>query len=131
MQPLARLLRPCRALVLYPYTWAVLALILVTHLSFSLWFQPATAMQRLALGFDLLALLLWGVLALRSEAWRSWHNRMPYETTPRQVQKVLTGCPPAFAIPATSRTGHLDKQYRPPGPCPSYVAPARPTLWDA
>jgi len=57
-------------------------------------------MQRLALGFDLLALLLWGVLALRSEAWRSWHNRMPYEATPRQVRKVLTGCPPAFAIPA-------------------------------
>ena len=100
MQPLARFLRPCRTLVLYPYTWAVLALILVTHLSFSWWFQPAPAMQRLAVGLDLLALLLWGMLALRSEAWRAWHNRMPYETTPRQVQKVLADCPPAFAIPA-------------------------------
>jgi hypothetical protein len=56
-------------------------------------------MQRLALGLDLLALLLWGILALRSEAWRAWHNRMPYETIPRQVQKVLTDCPAAFAIP--------------------------------
>jgi hypothetical protein len=86
--------------VLYPYTWAVLALILVTHLSFSWWFQPAPAMQRLAVGLDLFALLLWGILAVRSEAWRARHNRRPYETTPRQVQKVLADCPPAFAIPA-------------------------------
>ena len=35
MQRLARFLRSGRTLVLYPYTWAVLALILVTHLSFS------------------------------------------------------------------------------------------------
>ena len=100
MQRLARFLRPCRTLVLYPYTWAVLALILVTHLSFSWWFQPAPAMQRLAVGLDIFAGLLWGILAVRSEAWRAWHNRMPYETTPRQVQKVLADCPPAFAIPA-------------------------------
>ena len=73
---------------MYPYTWAVLALILVTHLSFSWWFQPAPAMQRLAVGLDLAALLLWGMLALRSAAWRAWHNRLPYDTTPRQVQKV-------------------------------------------
>jgi hypothetical protein len=85
---------------LYPYTWAVLALILVTYLSFSWWFQPAPAMQRLAVGLDLLALLVWGMLALRSEAWRAWYNRIPYETTPRQVQKVLADCPLAFAIPA-------------------------------
>jgi len=97
---LARFLRPCRSLVLYPYTWAVFALILGTHLSFSWWFQPAPAMQRLAVGLDLLALLLWSILAVRSEAWRAWHNRMPYETTPRQVQKVLADCPPTFAIPA-------------------------------
>ena len=51
------------------------------------------------MGLDLLALLLWGVLALRSEAWRAWHNRTPYETAPRQLQKVLADCPPAFAIP--------------------------------
>ena len=100
MQPLTRFLRSCRTLVLYPYTWAVLALILVTHLSFSCCFQPAPAMQRLVVGLDLLALLLWGMLALRSEAWRAWHNRMPYETTPRQLQKVLVDCPPAFAMPA-------------------------------
>ena len=100
MQRLARFLRPCRTLVLYPYTWAVLALILVTHLSFSWWFQPAPAMQRLAVGLDIFAGLLWGILAVRSEAWRAWHNRMPYESTPRQVQKVLADCPPAFAIPA-------------------------------
>jgi len=100
LQRLARFLRPCRTLVLYPYTWAVLALILVTHLSFSWWFQPAPAMQRLAAGLDICAVLLWGILAVRSEAWRAWHNRMPYETTPRQVQKVLADCPPAFAVPA-------------------------------
>ena len=100
MQPLTHFLRPCRTLVLYPYTWAVLALILVAHLSFSWWFQPDPAMQRLAVGLDLLALLLWGLLALRSEAWRAWHNRMPYETTPRQIQKILAACPPTFAIPA-------------------------------
>ena len=88
------------SLVKYPYTWAVLALILVTHLSFSWWFQPAPAMQRLAVGLDLFALLLWGILAVRSEAWRARHNRRPYETTPRQVQKVLADCPPTFAIPA-------------------------------
>jgi hypothetical protein len=56
-------------------------------------------MQRLAVGLDLLALLRWGMLALRSEAWHAWHNRMTYETTPRQLQKVLANCPPAFAIP--------------------------------
>jgi len=100
LQCLARFLRSCRTLVLYPYTWAVLALILVTHLSFSWWFQPAPAMQRLAVGLDLLALLLWGILAVRSESWRAWHNRMPYEATPRQVQKVLADCPPTFAVPA-------------------------------
>jgi hypothetical protein len=100
LQRLGRFLRLGRTLVLYPYTWAVLALILVTHLSFSWWFQPAPVMQRLAVGLDMFALLLWGILALRSEAWHAWHNRMPYETTPRQVQKVLVDCPPAFAIPA-------------------------------
>ena len=100
MRRLAWFLRPCRSLVLYPYTWAVCALILGTHLSFSWWFQPATAMQWLAVGLDLLALLLWGILAVRSEAWRAWHNQMPYETTPRQVQKVLADCPPTFAVPA-------------------------------
>ena len=57
-------------------------------------------MQRLAVGLDLLALLLWSILAVRSEAWRAWHNRMPYEATPRQVQKVLADCPPMFAVPA-------------------------------
>jgi hypothetical protein len=36
LQRLARFLKPGRPLVLYPYTWAVLALILVTHLSFSM-----------------------------------------------------------------------------------------------
>jgi hypothetical protein len=56
-------------------------------------------MQRLAVGLDLFALLLWGILAVRSTAWRARHNRMPYETTPRQIQKVLADCPPAFAIP--------------------------------
>jgi hypothetical protein len=87
-------------LLQYPYTWAALALILVTHLSFSWWFQPTLAMQRLAVGLDIFAGLLWGILAVRSEAWRAWYNRMPYEMTPRQVQKILADCPPAFAIPA-------------------------------
>jgi hypothetical protein len=100
LQQLVRFLRPCKILVLYPYTWAVLALILGTHLSFSWWFQPAPAMQSLAVGLDVFAGLLWGILAVRSEAWRAWYNRMPYETTPRQVQKVLADCPPAFAVPA-------------------------------
>jgi hypothetical protein len=100
LQQLVRFLRPCKILVLYPYTWAVLALILGTHLSFSWWFQPAPAMQSLAVGLDTFAVFLWGMLALRSEAWRALYNRMPYETTPRQVQKVLADCPPAFAIPA-------------------------------
>jgi hypothetical protein len=100
LQRLTRFFTPCRTLGLYPYTWAVLALILVTHLSFSWWFQPAPAMQRLAVGLDICALLLWSILAVRSEAWRAWHHRMPYETAPRQVQKVLADCPPAFAIPA-------------------------------
>ena len=57
-------------------------------------------MQRLTVGLDMFALLLWGILALRSEAWRAWHNCMPYETTPRQVQKVLADCSPVFAISA-------------------------------
>jgi hypothetical protein len=57
-------------------------------------------MHRLAVGLDLFALLLWGILAVRSAAWCAWPNRMAYETTPRQVQKVLADCPPAFAIPA-------------------------------
>src|SRR5437870_13295087 len=83
-----------------PLTWAVLALILVTHLSFSWWFQPAPAMQSLAGGLDTFAVLLWGVLALQSEAFRAFHNRMPSATPPRQVQKVLADCPPAFALPA-------------------------------
>src|SRR5437867_8470310 len=100
LRRLARFLRPCRTLVLYPYSWVVLALILVTHLSFSWWFQPAPAMQRLAAGLDTLAVLLWGVLALQSEAWRALHNRVPYEPTTRQVQKLLADCPPAFALPA-------------------------------
>ena len=100
MQQFAQFLRPCRTLALYPYTWVVLALILGTHLSFSWWFQPATAMQRLAVGLDMFAVLLWGVLALQSEAFRAFHNRLPYATTPRQVQKVLADCPPAFARPA-------------------------------
>ena len=95
------------------------------------------------------AVVLWGMLALRSEAWRALYNRMPYETTPRQAQKVLAECPPAFAIPArqclelaqhisqeftedTSRheLDALIKQYRPPGTRPSDAAPACPTLWD-
>ncbi len=84
----------------YPYTWAALVLILVTHLSFSGWFQPGPAMQRLAVVLDTFAVLLWSVLALQSEAFRAFHNRMPYATTPRQVQKVLADCPPAFALPA-------------------------------
>src|SRR5262245_54911635 len=100
LQRLARLLRPCKTLMLYPYTWATLALILATHLSFSWWFQPTPVMQRLAVGLDMLALLLWSILALQSEAWRALHHCMPYETTPRRVQKVLADCPPAFAIPA-------------------------------
>ena len=100
MQQLTQFLRPCRTLVLYPDTWAVLALILVTHLSFAWWFQPAPAMQRLAVVLDTFAVLLWGVLALQSEAFRAFHNRMPYATRPRQVQKMLANCPPAFALPA-------------------------------
>ena len=48
LQRLARFIKPCKTLLLYPYTWVVLALILVTHLSFAWWFQPAPAMQRLA-----------------------------------------------------------------------------------
>jgi len=100
LQQLVRFLRPGKILLVYPYTWAVLALILGTHLSFSWWFQPAPVMQGLAVGLDTFAIFLWGMLALRSEAWRALYNRMPYETTPRQVQKVLTECPPAFAIPA-------------------------------
>ena len=86
--------------MLYPYTWVVLALILVTHLSFSWWFQPAPAMQSLAGGLDTFAVLLWGVLALQSEAFRAFHNRMASATPPRQAQKVLADCPPAFALPA-------------------------------
>jgi hypothetical protein len=100
LQQLTQFLRPCRTLVLYPYTWVVVALILVTHLSFSWWFQPAPAMQSLAVGLDTFAVLLWGVLALQSEAFRAFYNRMPYATTPGQVQKVLADCPPAFALPA-------------------------------
>jgi hypothetical protein len=86
--------------MLYPLTWVVLALIVGTHLSFSWWFQPTPGMQSLAAVMDTLAVLLWGVLAVQSEAWRALHNRMPYETTTRQVQKMLAECPPAFAIPA-------------------------------
>src|SRR3989442_13547387 len=96
LQRLARFFRPCRTLVLYPYTWAVLALILVTHLSFSWWFQPAPAMQRLAVGLDIFAGLLWGILAVRSEALPAWHNPMPNRPTPKQVQKDRPGCHPAF-----------------------------------
>ncbi len=57
-------------------------------------------MQSLAAVMDTFAVLLWGVLALQSEAWHTWHNRMPYDTTTRQVQKMLAECPPAFATPA-------------------------------
>jgi len=93
-------MRIVNSLLQYPYTWVVLALILVTHLSFSWWFQPAPAMQSLAGGLDTFAVLLWGVLALQSEAFRAFHNRMASATPPRQAQKVLADCPPAFALPA-------------------------------
>jgi len=97
---LAQFVRPCKTLVLYPLTWVVLALIMLTHLSFAWWFQPTPVMQSLAAVIDIFAVLLWGVLALQSTAWRALDSRMPYETTTRQVQKLLAECPAAFAIPA-------------------------------
>ena len=100
MKRLAQFVRPCKTLVLYPLTWVVLALIMLTHLSFAWWFQPTPVMQSLAAVIDIFAVLLWGVLALQSTAWRALDSRMPYETTTRQVQKLLAECPAAFAIPA-------------------------------
>jgi hypothetical protein len=100
LQRLARFVRPAKTLILYPWTWVVLLLILVTHLSFAWWLQPTPVMQGLAVGMDAFAVLLWGVLALQSEAWGALYSRMPYEATARQVQKLLAECSAAFAIPA-------------------------------
>ena len=97
---LALCLTRCTILLFYPLTWLVFGCIAVTHLSFSWWFQPGPAMQGLAVALDALAVLLWSVLALRSEAVRALSSRMSYAMTTRQAQRLLVDCPPAFAIPA-------------------------------
>jgi hypothetical protein len=87
-------------LMRYPLTWLVLVLVALTHGSFSWWFQPAAAMQWLALGIDAGAVLLWGGLAGRSAAFQAWHTHLLYDTTMRQAQDLLAACPEAFALPA-------------------------------
>jgi hypothetical protein len=86
--------------------------IAVTHLSFAWWFQPASAIQRAAIGLDALAVLLWGVLALRSETVRALYNQTASAMTPRQLQQALTDCPLAFATPARQCVDLVQHIYR-------------------
>ena len=114
MKLLALCLTRCKILLFYPLTWFVFCLIAITHVSFSWWFQPVPAIQGLAAALDALAILLWGVLALRSDAVRALYNRVPYAMTARQVQRMLADCTPAFAIPARQcleLIHHIDREF--------------------
>lgn len=100
LQPLAPCVTCSTILLSYPLTWLVFGLIAVTHVSFSWWFEPAPAIQALASALDAVAVLLWGLLARRSEALRALSSDLAHAMTAGHVQDTLADCPVAFAAPA-------------------------------
>lgn len=99
MSHTTRLRRPLHALLTYPYTWAVLTMIPATHLLFAWWFQPSALMQGCTLTLDAAGLILWGLFALRSDAFRQHYHRQPDALTESQMRQRLAACPASFAQP--------------------------------
>lgn len=91
---------PAALWLTYPLTWLVLAIIIASHVLFSLWFSPSLIMHGAALGVDAAGLIIWFIIALKSKQFQSKLNRMPYEDKEKNARKILRECPPAFRTPA-------------------------------
>jgi len=93
--------KPLKTLVVYPYSWAVLAILIIFTTIFHLWFPPSLLITLLIIAIDILGLGIWFVLAFKSEKFKEIFSKMPYEENTAMILETLSSCPASFKKPAT------------------------------
>jgi hypothetical protein len=91
---------PARALARYPLSWLACALILAAHAAMTWWFGPRLVMQAALIGIDILLFVFWCVFALKSRAFGSFHEQIPYKSNLRKLRRILPECAAEFRGPA-------------------------------
>ena len=107
-----RINRVLKALFAFPFTWGVLAALLVAEWGFLWWFEPPLPMTLLVVVLGMVLLVMWPVLFLRSEMFQRLYSQMPYETEIDNLEEILASCPEAFKAPALHTVTLVD-QVRP------------------
>ncbi|RPJ07100.1 MAG: hypothetical protein EHM28_08330 [Spirochaetaceae bacterium] len=103
---------PLGAIFTYPPTWAVIGLIAVFHLVFTLIFAPGMIFSIIALVVDFLGYCTWFVIAFKSEDFKKHFNKMPYENRTQEIGKVVAVCPEPFRKPASESLALIDRVTR-------------------
>ncbi len=89
--------KPFKAFFTYPLTYLVMALIILSHTAFTMWFLPPFLMQALILIIDIFSFSLWFVFTVKSKAFKQHLNTMPYEEQINELKNILKECPPNFS----------------------------------
>jgi len=104
-----RINRVLKALFAFPFTWGVLAALLVAEWGFLWWFEPPLPMTLLVVVLGVVLLVIWPVLFLRSEMFQRLYSQMPYETEIDNLEEILASCPEAFKAPALHTVTLVDQ----------------------
>lgn len=93
----------------YPFTWAAVVEIVVFGAAFILWFRPPLLTQLMVLAMGAVLLLLWPIVFLRSDAFRTIYHHLPYKQELDEFERLLRASSGSFQKPARECLALLEK----------------------
>jgi hypothetical protein len=103
--------RAAASLVAYPFTWAVILVLVAANLAFFTWFPLSLLYSSLMAGIDIAMLGAWAVIVFRSGSFRDAFNRMPYEKRNGELDRLIRSIPDTFRFrgPAAECVSLIDR----------------------
>ena len=98
-----------KILFAYPFTWAVIVIVVLLEWLFIWWFTPPLLMKVLLFGIGAILIASWPVIFLRSQAFRQIAQQLPYKADVHALHTVLKSCSDAFRKPALECLTLLDR----------------------
>lgn len=83
-----------------PQTWLVVGICIFLQIFYHAWFQPGFLLTAVSAGTGLFLIFIWLAIFTRSDFFRRKYNRIPDETSIRELKKILDSCHVSFRKPA-------------------------------
>ena len=96
----SKLYQYLKAFFFYPFTLAVLSLITLSHVAFYYWFDPSFVIHLSAFIVDIISLLLWIYICIKSERFQLFINQMVSKRSLENLKYILSQCDENFKFPA-------------------------------